>query len=114
MMLAAYHIVSVFTEELPLLSETPIALRLVFLATPLIGVQLIGSAYFQAIGKALPALLLTMTKQGFFLIPLVFILPRYFGLVGIWYAFPIADLSATAITYYFLRREMRRNLPQEQ
>jgi Na+-driven multidrug efflux pump len=81
------------------------ALKMVFIATPLIAVQLIGSAYFQAIGKAIPALLLTLTKQGFFLIPLILILPRFYGINGVWYSFPIADIGAAAITYYYLRKE---------
>ena len=46
-------IVKVFTNDLYILNQTPIALRWVFAATPIIGIQLIGSAYFQAIGKAL-------------------------------------------------------------
>lgn len=107
----AYVIVGIFTTELPLLESTPFALRMAFLATPVVGIQLIGSAYFQAIGKSLPALLLTMTKQGFILIPLVMIIPMYFGLNGIWYAFPISDILASAITIFFLRREMKKNLP---
>ena len=92
------------------IEHTPLAMRLVFAATPIIAIQLIGAAYFQAIGKAIPALLLTMTKQGFFLIPLVLILPLQFGLNGIWYAFPVADVLAAAVTFWYLRREMRRNL----
>ena len=53
------------------LANAPSAIRWVFLATPILAIQLIGSAYFQAIGKAIPALLLTLTRQGFFFIPLI-------------------------------------------
>jgi len=108
------QIVGIFTDNTEILAKTPNALRIVFAITPLISVQLIGSGYFQAIGKAFPALMLTLTKQGFFLIPLILILPKYFGIIGIWAAFPIADLSSTIITYYFLRKEIRLNLePKE-
>ncbi len=72
-----------------------------------------GAAYFQAIGKAKPALFLTLTKQGFFLIPFVLILPRFLGLDGIWYAFPISDVLAAAVTYAYLRMEMRKTLDKE-
>ena len=99
------QIVAIFTTDQELISMTGPALQKVFIATPLIAVQLMGSAYFQAIGKAVPALLLTLTKQGFFLIPLILILPRFYGLEGVWYAFPIADIGAAAITYYYLRKE---------
>ena len=67
-------IVSVFSDENKILNDTPSAMRWVFAATPIIGIQLIGAAYFQAIGKAMPALLLTLTRQGFFFVPLLFIL----------------------------------------
>ena len=104
------EIVSLFTTDPDLLEQTPWALVLVFAATPLITTQLIGSAYFQAIGKAVPALFLTLTKQGFFLIPLVLTFPLVWGLNGIWYAFPVSDVLAASVTYRYLRREMRRNL----
>ena len=103
-------IVNIFTEDKELLSKTPNALLFAFLATPVITTQLIGSAYFQAAGKALPALMLTLLKQGVFLIPLVFILPKFYGINGVWISFPIADVLSTGITYFFLRREVKRNL----
>ena len=83
---------------------------LVFLASPIIAIQLIGSAYFQAAGKALPALFLTLLKQGFFLIPLAYILPMYYGVDGVWYSFAIGDILATIITYIVVRREIKKNL----
>lgn len=92
------------------LEHTPAAMRWVFAATPIIALQLIGAAYFQAIGKAVPALLLTLLRQGFFFIPLILILPRFFGELGVWISFPIADLLATIVTAYFLRREIRKEL----
>lgn len=104
------QIVSVFTDDAVILLETPSALRWVFLVTPLIAVQMIGSGYFQAIGKAIPALLLTLTKQGFFLIPLILILPNYFGIFGVWVSFPIADLLSTLLTGWYLHKEVKRNL----
>ena len=106
----AEPIVKVFTNDADVIKTTPQALILVFSATPIIALQLIGAAYFQAAGKATPALLLTLTKQGFFLIPLVLILPNYFGILGVWIAFPIADFLATVVTAYFLQREMKIKL----
>lgn len=82
-------ITRLFTQDAEVLLETPPAMRWVFAATPIIAVQLIGAAYFQAVGKAIPALLLTLTRQGFFFIPLIFILPNYFGALGVWMAFPL-------------------------
>lgn len=106
-------IVSIFTNDPELISQTPRALMLSFLAVPLITAQLVSSAYFQAIGKAWPALILTLTKQGFFLIPFVLILPHFFGLDGVWYAFPVSDVLAVAVTYGYLRYELGRKAPYE-
>ncbi|MCB0467733.1 MAG: MATE family efflux transporter [Aequorivita sp.] len=106
------EIVSVFTTDADILSETPHYMRWVFAATPIIAIQLIGSAYFQAIGKAVPALLLTLTRQGFFFIPLIFILPYYFGELGVWISFPAADVLSTLVTGYFLNREIRKTLKE--
>jgi Na+-driven multidrug efflux pump len=72
--------------------------------------QLIGSAYFQAAGKAMPALILTLLKQGIFLIPLAYILPIYYGVNGVWWSFPVADTLATIITIWVLKREVDKNL----
>ncbi len=92
------------------LEHIPTAMRWVFAASPIIALQLIGAAYFQAIGKAIPALLLTLTRQGFFFIPLILVLPGYFGELGVWISFAIADLMATIVTGLYLRREMKRTL----
>jgi len=93
------------------LEHTPSAKRWVFAATPIIALQLIGAAYFQAVGKAVPALLLTLTRQGFFFIPLILILPNLLGELGVWISFPISDVLATIVTGYFLRKEVKQALP---
>lgn len=111
-MLFPTTIVSIFTQEEAILEQTPSAMRWVFAAVPIISLQLIGAAYFQAIGKAIPALLLTLTRQGFFFIPLILILPVYFGEIGVWISFPLADVISTIVTGYFLNREIKATLLQ--
>ena len=100
----------IFSKDVIVSEQTPMALRYVFMALPIIGIQLIGAAYFQAIGKAKPALLLTLSRQGFFFIPLLFLLPPYIGVNGVWLSFPIADLLSTLVTIYFLNRSIRKEL----
>ena len=114
LMIFPVEITKLFTQDAEVLKETPPAMRWVFAATPIIAVQLIGAAYFQAIGKAIPALLLTLLRQGLFFIPLIFILPKFYGALGVWMAFPISDVLATLVTAYFLNREVKLNLlPKE-
>lgn len=110
LMIFPFEITKLFTQDAEVLKETPPAMRWVFAATPIIALQLIGAAYFQAVGKAIPALLLTLLRQGIFFIPLIFILPKFYGALGVWMAFPIADVLATIVTAYFLHREIKLNL----
>jgi len=115
LMIFPEEITRLFTTDVDVIKETPSAMRWVFAATPIIAVQLIGAAYFQAVGKAIPALLLTLTRQGFFFIPLIFILPLYFGELGVWMSFPISDVLSTLVTALFLHREVKlKLLPQSE
>ncbi len=104
------QIILLFTKDTLVLSKAPSAMLWVFAATPIIAIQLIGAAYFQAVGKAKPALLLTLSRQGFFFIPLILILPKFYGELGVWISFPISDVLSTLITAYFLRREVKLKL----
>ena len=71
-------------------------------------VQLLSSNFFAAIGKPVRGVLLSLTRQGFFLVPLILILPLFFGLDGILYAAPIADFIAFVTSAAVMRRELRR------
>ena len=101
-------IVQLFSTDTILIETTIPAIKIAFLMTPLLIIQLIGSAYYQAIGQALPALFLALTKQGFFLIPLIIFFPLIFGLDGIWWSFPVADLSTAVISFFAISRSLRR------
>ena len=103
-------ITRMFTTDPLVIEKTPTAMRWVFAATPIIAIQLIGSAYFQAVGKAVPALLLTLSRQGFFFIPLIFILPLWYGELGVWMAFPVSDVLSTLLTAFILYREVSTKL----
>ncbi len=97
-------IVAVFTTDLLVINQTSNALRWVFASSPIIAIQLIGAAYFQAAGKAKKALLLTLSKQGFFLIPLVLILPHFLGIFGVWVVFPNRGYFINANNWLFSKK----------
>jgi Na+-driven multidrug efflux pump len=84
-------------------------IRIILLMIPIVGVQIISASLFQSLGKAKPALILSMLRQTLLLIPLVLILPRIFdlGLFGIWLAFPISDGFSTIISVTLLIKEMK-------
>jgi Na+-driven multidrug efflux pump len=88
------------------------AMQRLFLVLPVIGFQIVGAGYFQAVGKPVQATLLSLSRQVLLFIPLLLILPRFWGLEGIWWAAPIADAGATLITAGCLYYEFRaRNAP---
>lgn len=101
-------VANAFTSDENIINKTSDALILVFMATPIIGIQLIGSAYFQAIGRAFPALMLTLSRQVFFLIPLVFFLSKIYGVYGVWISFPLAELLSTLLTGIYLNFELKK------
>jgi putative MATE family efflux protein len=83
-------------------------LRIFLIALPLVGFQIITGNYFQATGKAGTAAFLSLMRQVIVLIPLLFILPKYFGLTGVWMAGPVSDIISAAVVSVFLLRELRR------
>lgn len=102
-------IIGMFDKDPELIKNGVYALRIVISMVPIIGVQIVGAALFQSLGKAIPSLFLTLSRQVLFFIPLVILLPRIYGLglLGIWLTFPLADLLSTIFTAILMNREMR-------
>lgn len=73
-----------------------------------VGAQVAFVNYFQAVGKAKHAMVMSLLRQVVLLIPLVLVLPHFYGLNGIWMAGPISDVASFGITTFFIAREMRR------
>lgn len=84
------------------------ALRMQVLSWPLAAIAIISPCYFQAIGKSVTATLLAVCRQLLVLLPILLLLPIWFGLNGIWYAAPVADVIAAVISLILVRRELRR------
>ncbi|MDP7525867.1 MAG: MATE family efflux transporter [Dehalococcoidales bacterium] len=97
----------IFTTDEALVAASTVAARLIFLAGYLLGFQMIGSVVFQTLGKPVPTFLTATSRQVLFLLPLVFILPKYLGINGIWYSFPIADALSSILTLGLLIPEIR-------
>ena len=101
-------VISIFSNDPELIASGAFPLRMIILLFPLIGFQFIGAGFFQSIGKARPSIILSLTRQVLFLLPLILLLPLLWGVNGIWIAFPIADLLAIIITGIFLYRELKK------
>jgi len=88
------QLIAIFTEDVDLLAHTPRVLQLIFLSLPIMGIGFIGGAFFQAIGKPVPALVLTLARQGLFMIPLMYLLSSFLGLDGVWFSMPFGEILA--------------------
>lgn len=99
-------IVGVFNQNPEFIAMGAKGLRLFLLMLPVIGFQVIGANYFQAVGKAQYAIFFSMSRQVIILIPMLLLLPPLFGLNGAWAAAPLADLGSFLLTGYFLLKEI--------
>lgn len=91
-------IVSAFTDNIEMKTLASSALRIILLAFPIVGFQVVTSNFFQSIGRAKLAIFLSLSRQLIFLIPGLLILPHYFGLKGVWMAMPLGDFCACIVT----------------
>jgi len=103
-----YEITSIFTRDNELLSLGVIALKKMTLAIPFVTLLIVTSSVYQSLGRALPALFLSISRQVFFLIPFALLLPHIFGLNGLWYSFPASDMGAATLSIFLLLYEMKK------
>jgi putative MATE family efflux protein len=115
--LIGFVITRVFPEELiclfnnkdkELIAFGTHALKIFLIFLPIIGFQVVSASYFQAVGKPKQAMFLSLSRQVLLLIPALLILPRYYGLDGVFMAGPASDLVSSIITGIFIFRELRQ------
>jgi len=109
--------IRVFTNDTDLIALASYAAKRLFLVMPMIGFMMVGSLVFQSIGKAKQSFITAVSRPVLFLIPLIFILPRFLQLDGVWWSFPIADALAVLLTLSLLIpqiRELRSMHSQQQ
>lgn len=106
--LAAPWLVRAFTRDAGLVALATSALRRMTLAFPVIGMPIMASTYYQSVGRPRMSIVLTLMRQAVILIPLLLLLPRWFGLSSIWFAMPISDLLNALVVWAIILREMRR------
>ncbi|HKM93464.1 MAG TPA: MATE family efflux transporter [Prolixibacteraceae bacterium] len=95
-------VASIFTTDNELIDIAASGLRIVLIFFPLVGFQMVVSNFFQSIGKARKAIFMSLTRQILFLLPGLLILPTYYGVKGVWYSMPLADILSSTIAFYML------------
>lgn len=102
------QMVGMFSEgDRELIAFTTHAMLIYMAMIPLVGFQIVSSTYFQAVGKARQAAVLSLSRQILFFIPLLLVLPRYWGVEGVWRAAPIADVLAVTLSATMMYWEMK-------
>ncbi|MDR1225454.1 MAG: MATE family efflux transporter [Prevotellaceae bacterium] len=103
-----HAVASIFTTDEELTSLAVVGMRFVFMSFPVVGFQMVVTTFFQSIGMAKKAIFLSLTRQVICLIPLLTILPRFWGTSGIWLSMPMSDVIAAVLTAIMLAAQYRR------
>ena len=96
-----------FTTDAELIRQAAHGLFLLVLAFPVVGFQMVTVNFFQSIGMAKKSIFLSLTRQLLFLIPLLLILPHFFGQTGVWMSAPISDTLSSLLAGWMLYRQFQ-------
>lgn len=99
--------VGIFTKDEKLLELALNGIRINLITLPIIGISILGAVYFQSIGRAKVSMFLSLLRQVIILIPVIVLIPKMYGLNGVWMAQPIADIGAMIIVGLFLIKEFK-------
>lgn len=113
--LLPYYCARLFTSDQTLINHSIQAIRVNMLLFPLIGYQMVVTCFFQSIGKAKISMLLSLSRQMLFLVPLLIILPPIFKIDGVWAALPASDGIAFIVTWVTMetyKKKLRTNAQQ--
>lgn len=97
-----------FTTDNDLVNITERGIRIAVSALPLVGFQIVSSSFFQSIGFAAKSLIQSLSRQLIFLVPGIILLPRLWGLDGLWIAMPISDTLAFILSMFLLTYQLRQ------
>lgn len=109
--------VSVFAKDSPqLIKLSAHALSCMVMMFPIVGIQIVSTAFFQSIGYAPKSIFLSLTRQLIFLVPAIFILPHLYAdpLEGLWHAAPVADALASVLAITLLVLQVKKFKKQMQ
>ncbi|GHT27866.1 MATE family efflux transporter [Bacteroidia bacterium] len=103
-----WYIIRMFTSDEELIQTAIYGMRIVFAAFPTVGFQMVSSNFFMSVGMPKQSIFLSLTRQLIFLIPLLIILPKFFGILGVWISLPASDFIAFILAAIMLVRQFRK------
>ena len=98
----------IFTHDEELLNMSAEGLRILTIGFPIVGFQMIGTNFFQCLGMVKKSIILSLSRQLLFLLPLLYCLPLWMGVNGVWMSFPISDVLSALLTAILLRRLFKK------
>ena len=98
----------IFTHDEALLDMSAEGLRILTIGFPVVGFQMIGTNFFQSLGMVKKSIILSLSRQILFLLPMLYALPLWYGANGVWMSFPISDVLSALLTAIMLRRLFRK------
>lgn len=101
-------LLGLFTTDQELVDLAIPFTRIVMMGLPFLAILSIGTAFFQSIGKAVPALAIWLARQGVLLIPLILVLAKIYGASGIFFAFPISDAISGLLVLFLALGQLRK------
>ena len=100
--------VGIFTHDEALMEMASHGLRILVIGFPIVGFQMIGTNFFQCLGMVKKSVILSLSRQILFLLPLLYALPLWHGASGVWMSFPVSDVLSAALTAILLRRLFKK------
>ena len=98
----------IFTHDEALLNMSAEGMRILTIGFPIVGFQMIGTNFFQCLGMVKKSIILSLSRQLLFLLPLLYCLPLWMGANGVWMSFPISDVLSAILTAILLRRLFKK------
>lgn len=103
-----YYCARMFTTDPQLIQIAIKAIHINLMMYPIVGFQMVTTNFFQCIGKVKVSIFLSLSRQLLFLLPLLYTLPQFFGVDGVWYSLPASDFTAALVAFIIMTVFMKR------
>ncbi len=104
----ADELMSIFTTDRQMIEIGATALIIGLCTFPFVGSQMVAVSFFQTIRRPRASMIISLTRQLLFLIPMLVILPHLIGVTGVWWSMALADVASVTISWIMLYTETKK------
>ena len=101
-------LMSIFTTDKQMIEIGATALIIGLCTFPFVGSQMVAVSFFQTIRRPRASMIISLTRQLLFLIPMLVILPHLIGVTGVWWSMALADVASVTISWIMLYTETKK------